>query len=114
VFEQGSSSGKVLMIDLSLSSDEETFIADTSCDAEIAKKLFGDHNRDILEPPGEGNVIILDNSDEEKEASEEKMTGTDLAATFATVNPASTASIVTDDAPVRVKNDNSDDQWPDQ
>jgi hypothetical protein len=114
VFEQGGSSGKVLMIDLSLSSDEENFIADTSCDAEIAKKLFGDHNRDILEPPGEGIVIILDNSDEEKEAPEEKMTGTDLTATFATVNLTSTASIVTDDAPVRVKNDNSDDQWPNQ
>jgi hypothetical protein len=56
------------MIDLSLSSDEENFIADTSCDTEFTKKLFGDLNRDILGPLGDGKVIILDDSDEEKEA----------------------------------------------
>jgi hypothetical protein len=42
VFEQGGPSGKVLMIDLSLSSDEENFIADTSHDVKFARKLFGD------------------------------------------------------------------------
>jgi hypothetical protein len=56
------------VIDLSLSSDEENFIADTSRDAEFAKKLFGDLNRDILGLPGDGNVIIFDNFNEEKEA----------------------------------------------
>jgi hypothetical protein len=102
------------MIDLSLSSDEENFITDISRDTEFAKKLFGDLNRDILGPPGDGNVIILDDSDEEKEALNEKMAGTELAATSATVTPASTASTVADDALVGVKNDNSDDQEPDQ
>jgi hypothetical protein len=48
VFEQGGSSRKDPMIDLSLSSDEENFIADTSHDVEFTKKLFGDLNRDIL------------------------------------------------------------------
>jgi hypothetical protein len=70
VFEQGGSSRKDPMIDLSLSSDEENFIADTSHDVEFTKKLFGDLNRDILWPPGDDNVIVLDDSDEEKEAQE--------------------------------------------
>jgi hypothetical protein len=102
------------MIDLSLSSDEENFIADTSCDTEFARKLFGDLNCDILGPPGDGKVIILDDSDEEKEASNEKTAGTKLTATSAAVNSMPTASTAADDAPEGVKNDNSDDQGPDQ
>jgi hypothetical protein len=42
VFEQGNASGKTPMIDPS------SFIVDTSHDAELARKLFGDLNRDIL------------------------------------------------------------------
>jgi hypothetical protein len=45
---------------------------------------------------------------------EEKTTGTEDAAAFAVVNPASTASVDADDAPTRGKNDNSDDQAHDQ
>jgi hypothetical protein len=101
------------VIDLSLSSDEENFIADTSRDTEFARKLFGDLNRDILEPPGDDKVIILDDSDEEKDAPDEKMTGTKLAATYVAVNPVPTASTVADDTPEGVKNDNSDDQGSD-
>jgi hypothetical protein len=103
VFEQDGSSRKAPMIDLSLSSDEENFIADTSHDTEFAKKLFGDLNHDILGPPGDGKVIILDDSDEEKEALDEKTIGTKLAATSAAVNPVSTTSAVADDAPVGAK-----------
>jgi hypothetical protein len=114
VFEQGDSSGKALMINLSLSSDEENFIADTSCDAKFTRKPFGDLNCDILRPPGDGKVIILDDSDEEKEALDEKTVGTELAATSAAVNPMPTATAVVDDAHERVKNDNSDDQGLDQ
>jgi hypothetical protein len=94
---------------LSLSSDEKNFIIDTSREGEFTKKLFGDLNRDIIRPPGDGKVIILDDSDEEKEASNEKMAVTELAATSAVVNPALTAFTVTDDAPVGANNDNSDD-----
>jgi hypothetical protein len=112
VFEQGGSFGKASMIDLSLSSDEENFIADTSHDAEFVKKLFGDLNRDILGPPGDGKVIILDDSDEEKEAPDERTVGTELVATSAAVTPVSTTSTVADDAPVGAKTDNSDDQGP--
>jgi hypothetical protein len=67
VFEQGGSSGKALMIDLPLSSNEENFIADTSHDADFARKLFGDLNCNNLGPLGDGKVNILDDSDEEKE-----------------------------------------------
>jgi hypothetical protein len=91
------------MIDLSLSSDEENFIADTSYDTEFARKLFGDLNCDILGPPGDGKVIILDDSDEEKEASDEKTVGTKLTATSAAVNSMPTASTAADDAPKGVK-----------
>jgi hypothetical protein len=114
VFEQGGSSGKALMIDLSLSSDEENFIVDTSHDAEFTNKLFDELNNDILGPPGDSKVIILDDSDEEKEAPDEKTASTKLTATSTVVTPASTVSAVADDAPVKVKNDNSDDQGPNQ
>jgi hypothetical protein len=99
VFEQGGSSGKALMIDLSLSSDEENFIADPSHDTKFARKLFGDLNRDILGSPGDSKVIILDDSDEEKEAPDEKMADTELAATSTVVNLTPTASAAVDDAP---------------
>jgi hypothetical protein len=72
VFEQGNASGKTPTIDLSSSLDEENFIVDTSHDAELAKKLFGGLNHDILGPPGDGKIVVLDDSDEENEAQEEK------------------------------------------
>jgi septum formation inhibitor MinC len=91
------------MIDLSLSLNEENFITDTSRDAEFTRKLFGDLNHDILGQPGDGMVIILDDSDEEKEAPDEKTVGTKLTATSAAVNPAPTASTAVDDAPEGAK-----------
>jgi hypothetical protein len=99
VFEQGGSFRKVLMIDLSSSSDEENFIADTSCDAEFAKKFFGVLNRDIIGPPGDGRSSFSMTPMKKR--------------TYNLPNPASTASAVAADAPVGVKNDNSDDQGPD-
>jgi hypothetical protein len=53
-------------VDLSSSSDEECLITDTSCDEEVARRLFGDLNRDVLGPPGDGKIIILSHSDEEE------------------------------------------------
>jgi hypothetical protein len=98
VFEQGDASGKTLMIDPS------SFIVDTSHDEELARKLFGDLNRDILVPPGDGKIIVLDDFDDDGEAQEEKTV--DIKSTTA---PAST-----DDAPAEAKVGNSDDQGPDQ
>jgi hypothetical protein len=74
MFEQGSASGKTPLIDLSSSSDEKNFIVHTSRDAELTKKLFGDLNRDILSLPGDGKIIVLNDSDEENKAQEEKTT----------------------------------------
>jgi hypothetical protein len=54
------------MIDLSLSSNEENFIVDTSHNTEFARKLFGDLNHDILRLPSDSKVINLDDSDEKK------------------------------------------------
>jgi hypothetical protein len=102
------------MIDLFLSLDEENFIVDTSHDVEFARKLFGDLNHDILGPPSDGKIIILNDSDEEKEAPNEKTVDTKLTATSATVNQAPTASTTADDVPEGAKKDNSDDQGPDQ
>jgi hypothetical protein len=48
VFEQDSPSKKVLVVDLSSSSDEEGLIPDTSWDEEFARRLFGDLNRAVL------------------------------------------------------------------
>jgi hypothetical protein len=52
------------VVDLSSSSDEEGFITDVSWDEEFVKRLFGDINRDVLGPPGDGKIIILNDSDE--------------------------------------------------
>jgi hypothetical protein len=112
--EGGGGSGKALVFDLYSSSDEEDLIAATSRDFEFTQRLFGELNHTILGLPSDGKVIILNDSDEEKEAHEEKTTDTEPAGTSATVNPASTASADTDDAPTGAKNDNSDDQGPDQ
>jgi hypothetical protein len=99
---------------LSSSSDEEGLIADVSWDEEFIRKLFGDINCDVLGPPDDNKIIMLSDSDEEEdEVHEEKTTGTEDVATSATVNPASTATTDTDDAPTGVENDNSDDRTPD-
>jgi hypothetical protein len=102
------------MIDLSSSSDEEKFIVDTFHDVELTKKLFGDLNRDILMPPGDGKIIVLDDSDDKTKTHEEKAADIEPATAPASADPASSAPISADDAPVGMKIDNSDDQDPDQ
>jgi hypothetical protein len=97
VFEQGNASRKTPMIDLA------SFIVDTSRDEELIRNFFGDLNRDILRPPGDGEIIVLDDSNDDGEAQEEKTA--DIESTAA---PAST-----DDAPAGAKIGNSDDQGPD-
>jgi hypothetical protein len=58
-------------VDLALSSGEEDSIADTSRDEEFARKLFGDLNRDILGPPGDGKIIIISDFNDEDETHED-------------------------------------------
>jgi hypothetical protein len=88
VFEQGGPFGKAPVIDLSSSSDEEDSFADTSRDFEFAQWLYGELNQDLVGPPDDGNVIILSNSDKEKEeAREEKSVGVKDAVVFVTSPP---------------------------
>jgi tagatose-1,6-bisphosphate aldolase len=98
VFEQGNTSEKIPMLETS------SFIVDTSCDEELTKKVFGDLNRDILEPPRDGKIIVLYDSDDDEEAQEEK-----AAEIESTATPASA-----DDAPAEARIDNSNDQRPNQ
>jgi hypothetical protein len=84
-FEQGGSSGKAPVVDLSSSSDEE------------------------------GNVIILSDSDEEEEVREEDAANAEAAPSSAAGIPASTASVVATNEDFKgMQNDNSDDLAPDQ
>jgi hypothetical protein len=59
LFEQGSASGATPV------SSPSSLVVDTSHDEEFTRKLFGDLNRDILRPPGDGKIIIIDDSDDE-------------------------------------------------
>jgi hypothetical protein len=63
VLEQGGSSGKALVVDLSSSSDEGDLISNVSWDEAFASRLFGDPNRDVLGPPDDGKIIVLSDSD---------------------------------------------------
>jgi hypothetical protein len=93
VFEQGNASGKIPKLDRS------SFIVDASHDEELARKLFGNLNRDILRPPGDGKIIVLDDSDDDGEAQEEKTA--DIESTVALASA--------DDAPAAAMIGNSDD-----
>jgi hypothetical protein len=96
VFEQDNASGKIPMLEPS------SFIVDTFHDEEIARKLFGDLNRDILGPPGDGKIIILNDSDDDGEAQEETTVEIESTVAPASVN----------DALAEARIDNSDDQGP--
>jgi hypothetical protein len=93
VFEQGGPSEKVLVVDLSSSSDEKCLIPYTSQDEEFTRKLFGNLNRSVLGPPGDGKVIILSDSDEEEEVCEEHATDTEAALSSAMKSLTPTASV---------------------
>jgi hypothetical protein len=98
VFEQGGASGATLV------NSPSSLVVDTSRDEEFTRKLFGDLNRDILRPPGDGKIIVIDDSDDDDEAQEVGTTGIDPTAV-----PASAV-----DAPVGTSVTNSDDQGSEQ
>jgi hypothetical protein len=80
------------MVDLGSSSDEEDFFADTSWDEELTRKLFGDLNHDILEPLGDGKIIVLSDSDDEDEVHEDAAVSTEAAPPSAVNSPVTPAS----------------------
>jgi hypothetical protein len=91
-----------MRIDLSSSSDEEDRIATTSCDFEFTQRIFGELNRVVLGPPGDGKIIVLSDSNEE-EVREDKTTSTEDVSTSTTVNHASIAFVDTNDTPAGAK-----------
>jgi hypothetical protein len=115
MFEQGGPSEKAPVVDLYSSSNEEGLIPDTSCDEEFTRKLFGDLNRDVLGPPGDGNIIILSDSDDEEEVLEEDAANAEAAPSSVVMLLAPTASTAyVDEDPKGMQDDNSDDLAPDQ
>jgi hypothetical protein len=96
-------------VDLALSSGEEDSVADTSRDEELARKLFGDLNRDILGPPGDGKIIVLSDSDDEDETPEDAAINVEAAppsTANSTDSPTSTPDA--DETPDGVSDDNAD------
>jgi hypothetical protein len=93
VFEQGGASWATPM------SIPSSLVVDTSRDEEFTRKLFGDVSRDILEPPSDGKIIIIDDFDDDEEAQEEGTTGIDpmTVPTSAVDAPAGTSVTNSDD-----------------
>jgi hypothetical protein len=113
VFEQGGPSERISVVDLS--SDEEDLFPNTSRDEEFPRKLFGNLNRGLLGSPGDGNIIILSDSNEEEEVREEDATKVDATPHSTVKFPALTVSIVdTDDVADGVQDDSNDSRTPDQ
>jgi hypothetical protein len=107
--EQGGPSEPVPVVDLSLSSGEEDSIADTSRDEEFARKLFGDLNRDILGPPGDGKIIVISDSDDEDETHEDAAVNAEAAPPSAANSTDSlTSASDVDETPDGVSDDNAD------
>jgi hypothetical protein len=50
---------------VTLVSGVSSLVVDTSHDEESSRKLFRELNRDILGPPGDGKIIIIDDSDDD-------------------------------------------------
>jgi hypothetical protein len=81
VFEQGGPFEKVLVVDLSSSSDEDSLIPNTSREEEFIKRIFGELNCDVLGLSDDDKIIILNdsNDDEEEEVHEEDATDAEAA-----------------------------------
>jgi hypothetical protein len=96
-------------VDLASSSGEEDSFTDTSRDEELAKKLFGDLNRDILGPPGDGKIIVLSDSVDEDEMHEDAAINTEAAPPSA-ANSADSSTFApdADETPDGVPDDNAD------
>jgi hypothetical protein len=106
--EQGGPSEPVPVVDLTLSSGEEDSVADTSRVEEFTRKLFGDLNRDILGPPGDGKIIVKSDSDDEDETHEDTAVNAE-AAPPSTANSADspTSASDADKTPDGVSDDNA-------
>jgi hypothetical protein len=107
--QQDGPSEPVPVVDLALSSGEEDSVADTSRDEEFVRKLFGDLNRDIFGPPGDGKIIVISYSDDEDETHEDTAVNAEAAppsAANSTDSPTSASDA--DETPNGVSDDNAD------
>jgi hypothetical protein len=96
-------------VDLASSSGEEDSVADTSRHEEFTRKLFGDLNRDILRPPGDGKIIVLSDSDDDDEMHEDAVINADAAPPSAANSVDSpTSAPDADETPDGVSDDNAD------
>jgi hypothetical protein len=92
-----------------LSSEEEEAAMDTSRDEEISRKLFGDLNHGLLGPPGDGSVIVINDSEEEEEVCKDDRTDAGVTPFCPRNSLAPSASAAANiDAPVEVQDDSSD------
>jgi hypothetical protein len=108
-YEQGGPSEPVPIVDLASSSGEEDSVADTSRDEELASKLFGDLNRDILGPPGDGKIIVISDSDDKDETHEDTAVNAEAAPPSAANSADSpTSAPDADETPDGVSDDNAD------
>jgi hypothetical protein len=108
LYEQGGPSEPVPVVDLASSSGEEDSVADTSRDEELARKLFGDLNRDILGPPGDGKIIVLSDSDDEDGTHEDAAVNAEAAPpSVANSADSPTSAPDADDTPDGVPDDNA-------
>jgi hypothetical protein len=79
----------------------------------MMRRLFGDLNCDILGPPDDDNITILNDSDKEEEVREDDAAAAEATPSFATGIPTSTASAADADEDLTgMKDDNSDDLTP--
>jgi hypothetical protein len=96
-------------VDLTSSSGEDDSVADTSRDEELARKHFGDLNRDILGPPSDGKIIVLSDSDDENGTHEDVVINVETAPPSAANSADSpTSAPDADDTPDEVSDDNAD------
>jgi hypothetical protein len=96
-------------VDLASSSGEEDSFTDKSRGEELARKLFGDLNRDILGLPGDGKIIVLSDSDDEDETHEDAAVNAEAAPPSAANSADSpTSAPDADETPDGVPDDNAD------
>jgi hypothetical protein len=96
-------------VDLTSFLDEEDFVADTSWDEELTRKLFGDLNCDIIGPPDDGKIIFLSDSDDEDETHEDATINTEaVSPSAANSTDSPTSAPDADDTPDGVPDGNAD------
>jgi hypothetical protein len=107
--EQGGPSELVPVVDLVLTSGEEDSVSDTSRDEELTRKLYGDLNRDIPGPPGNGKIIILSDSDDEDEKPEVSAVNAEATpSSAANSSDSPTSALDADETPDGVSDHNAD------